>query len=128
LNWKEILSLIDDYYKVNSFLVESNALFDRNFILPKFVHSCMDRFHGRTSKAREGEKQLDMVLYMKTIDGRPRDEREACAVKGEEDTKPGVMPDSTDRYTGRPDATPGAAGCHVGAHSGTILGPSMPAR
>ena len=25
LSWKEILSLVDDYYKVNSFLVDSNA-------------------------------------------------------------------------------------------------------
>lgn len=44
LNSKEMLSLFDIYYKVNSFLVESNALFDESFILPKFLHSCMIRF------------------------------------------------------------------------------------
>jgi hypothetical protein len=35
LSWKEILSLIDDYYKVNSFLVEKNVLISPNYILPK---------------------------------------------------------------------------------------------
>jgi hypothetical protein len=35
LSWKEILSLIDDYYKVNSFLVEKNVLISLNYILPK---------------------------------------------------------------------------------------------
>jgi hypothetical protein len=35
LSWKEILSLIDDYYKVNSFLVEKNILISPNYILPK---------------------------------------------------------------------------------------------
>jgi hypothetical protein len=34
LSWKEILSLIDDYYKVNSFLVEKNVLISPNYILP----------------------------------------------------------------------------------------------
>jgi hypothetical protein len=34
LRWKEILSLIDDYYKVNSFLVEKNVLLSPNYILP----------------------------------------------------------------------------------------------
>jgi hypothetical protein len=35
LSWKEILSLIDDYYKVNSFLVEKNVLISPNYVLPK---------------------------------------------------------------------------------------------
>jgi hypothetical protein len=32
LSWKEILSLIDDYYKVNSFLAEKNVLISLNYI------------------------------------------------------------------------------------------------
>jgi hypothetical protein len=35
LSWKVILSLINDYYKVNSFLVEKNVLISSNYILPK---------------------------------------------------------------------------------------------
>jgi hypothetical protein len=35
LSWKEILSLIDDCYKVNSFLVEKSVLISLNYILPK---------------------------------------------------------------------------------------------
>ena len=87
MSWKEILSLIDDHYKVNSFLVESNALFDVNFILPKFMHSCMIRYEEGASITRGGEEQLDkkldmeldMELDMKTSHGRAREEREACA-------------------------------------------------
>jgi hypothetical protein len=33
LSWKEIFSLIDDYYKVNSFLVVKNVLISSNYIL-----------------------------------------------------------------------------------------------
>jgi hypothetical protein len=44
------------YYKVNSFLAESNVLFDESFILHKFMHLCMIRFDVRTSMAKEGEE------------------------------------------------------------------------
>jgi hypothetical protein len=35
LSWKEILSLTNNYDKVNSFLVEKNVLISLNYILPK---------------------------------------------------------------------------------------------
>jgi hypothetical protein len=38
LSWKQILSLIDDCYKVNSFLVEKNVLISPNYILPKAIY------------------------------------------------------------------------------------------
>jgi hypothetical protein len=38
LSWKEILSLTDDYYKVNSFLFEKNVLISPNYILPKAMY------------------------------------------------------------------------------------------
>lgn len=79
LSWKEILSLVDDYYKVNSFLVDSNALIYENVILPKSMHLCMIRYEEGASIARGGEKQLDMVLNVKTFHGCAREEREACA-------------------------------------------------
>jgi hypothetical protein len=53
LNWKEILNLIDDYYKMNSFLVDSNAWIYENVILPKPMHLCMIRFDGEASIAWE---------------------------------------------------------------------------
>jgi hypothetical protein len=53
LSWKKILNLVDNYYKVNSFLVDSNALIYENVILPKPMHWCMIRFDGETSIARE---------------------------------------------------------------------------
>jgi hypothetical protein len=33
LNWKEILSQIDDYHQVNLFLVKNNILIFENYIL-----------------------------------------------------------------------------------------------
>ena len=48
-SWKEILSLTDVHYKVNSFLVINNVCHDVNFILPKFMHLCMIRFIYNTS-------------------------------------------------------------------------------
>jgi hypothetical protein len=44
LRWKEILSLIDDYYKVNSFLVENNVLISPNYILPKAMYYVVIRY------------------------------------------------------------------------------------
>ena len=38
LNWKEILSIIYDYYKVNSFLIGHDTLFFKNVILPKLLY------------------------------------------------------------------------------------------
>jgi hypothetical protein len=44
LSSKEILSLIDDYYKVNSFLVENNVLISPNYILPKAMYYVVFRY------------------------------------------------------------------------------------
>jgi hypothetical protein len=44
LSWKEILSLIDDYYKVNSFLIEKNDLISPNYILPKAMYYVVFRY------------------------------------------------------------------------------------
>jgi hypothetical protein len=44
LSWKEILSLIDDYYKVNYFLVEKNVLISPNYILPKAMYYIVFRY------------------------------------------------------------------------------------
>ena len=49
LSWKEILNLIDDYYKVNSFLIEYDVCVYENFILPKSMHLCMIGFVDNTS-------------------------------------------------------------------------------
>jgi hypothetical protein len=53
LSWKEILSLIDDYYKVNYFLFDSNALIYKKVIPTKSMHLCMIRFDGETNIAHE---------------------------------------------------------------------------
>jgi hypothetical protein len=37
LSWKEIFSLIDDCYKVNSFLVEKNVLISPNYKVNSFL-------------------------------------------------------------------------------------------
>jgi hypothetical protein len=44
LSWKEILSLIDDYYKVNSFLVQKSVLKSPNYILPKAMYYIVFRY------------------------------------------------------------------------------------
>ena len=43
------MNLIDDYYKVNSFLVEYDVCVNENVILPKSMHLCMIRFIDNTS-------------------------------------------------------------------------------
>ena len=49
LNWKEVLCQIDDYYKVNSLLVEYDVCVNENFILPKSMHLCMISFIDNTN-------------------------------------------------------------------------------
>ena len=51
LNWKEILSQINNDYQVNSFLIEPDVLLNENFILPKSMHLCMIRFIDNKSVA-----------------------------------------------------------------------------
>ena len=48
INWKEILSLTDVHFKVNSFLLKNNVCDNVNFILPKSMHLCV-RFIDNTS-------------------------------------------------------------------------------
>jgi hypothetical protein len=40
LSWKEILSITNNYDKVNSFLIEENILISSNYILPKSKVLC----------------------------------------------------------------------------------------
>ena len=56
LSWKEILSLIDKYHKVNSFLVELVPLIWKNFILPKSLCVCVIRYIGEEGLEQGSEK------------------------------------------------------------------------
>ena len=47
LNWKEILSLIDDYYQVILFLYTNNTLISENNILPKLLYYYLIRYDIR---------------------------------------------------------------------------------
>ena len=51
LNWKEILSLTDDYYQVNLFLAKNNTLISQNYILSKSLYYCLIRFGIRQNGA-----------------------------------------------------------------------------
>jgi hypothetical protein len=44
LSWKEILSLTNNYDKVNSFLIEENVLISLNYILPKAKYCVVFRY------------------------------------------------------------------------------------
>ena len=59
LNWKEILSLTDDYYQVNSFLAENNILIAKNFILPKLLYCYLIRLHLTKRCQREEREDGD---------------------------------------------------------------------
>ena len=76
--------------QVNLFL--NDTLIDENFILPKSFYLCMIRYEDGASIARGEEKQLDMVLDVKTFHGRAREKREACAKEGEESLRPAPRP------------------------------------
>ena len=86
LNWKEILSQINNDYQVNSFLIEPDVLLNENFILPKSMHLCMIRFIDNTSVARGGgELQQEGQALISNINKCAREEREACALGGNEE-------------------------------------------
>jgi hypothetical protein len=65
LSWKEILSLTNNYDKVNSFLIEENVLISPNYILPKAKYYFVFRYvicqdiasgrRGRTAIERQVE-------------------------------------------------------------------------
>jgi hypothetical protein len=44
LSWKEILSLTNNYDKVNSFLIEENVLISPNYILPHAKYCVVFRY------------------------------------------------------------------------------------
>jgi hypothetical protein len=44
LSWKEILSLTNNYDKVDSFLIEENVLISPNYILPKAKYYVVFRY------------------------------------------------------------------------------------
>jgi hypothetical protein len=69
LSWKEILSLTNNYDKVNSFLIEENVLISPNYILPKakyyFVFRyviCQDIASGRRGRTAI-EKKVEMMSH-----------------------------------------------------------------
>ena len=49
MSWKEIFSLTDVHYKVNSFLVRNNVCVYENVVLPKRMNLCMCRFTNNTN-------------------------------------------------------------------------------
>jgi hypothetical protein len=61
LSWKEILSLIDDYYKLNSFLAQNNVLISLNYILPKEIYYIVFRYviYQDIASRRRGRKAIE---------------------------------------------------------------------
>ena len=98
LNWKEILSQTDYYYKVKSFLVGHDALIYKNVILPKVLSPCINRLELMESMAQgdEGAQELDYNI----IHG-AREEREACA-RGKDEGKDAGKEGKPNRHPGRP--------------------------
>jgi hypothetical protein len=68
LSWKEILSLIDDYYKVNSFLVEKNVLISLNYILPKAMYYVVFRYviYQDIASGRRGRTTIERQVEIKS--------------------------------------------------------------
>jgi hypothetical protein len=58
LSWKEILSLTNDYYQVNLFLVENSTLIFQNYILFKSLYYYLTRFdiYRTSASGRRGRK------------------------------------------------------------------------
>jgi hypothetical protein len=83
--------------QVNSLL--SDTLIDEKFILPKSIYLYMIRYEDGVSIAGREEKQVDMVLDVKTIHRRTREERDACA---KEETSTPALPVRAPRHS-RPD-------------------------
>lgn len=80
------MSQINNDYQVNSFLIEPDVLLNENFILPKSMHLCMIRFIDNTSVARGGgELQQEGQALISNINKCAREEREACALGGNEE-------------------------------------------
>ena len=58
LSWKEILSLTNGYYKVNSFLVGNYTMIYENYILPKSLYYYTSRF-GICQDGASGRRGMD---------------------------------------------------------------------
>ena len=95
LNWKEILSLTDVHYKVNSFLLKDNVSDYESFILPKSMYECILRFVDNTNAIggdhqdmdgnmkKHGEKKMEHAEIVRTNTPKClREEREAGAHEG----------------------------------------------
>jgi hypothetical protein len=69
LSWKEKLSLIDDYYQVNSFLAENNVLISPNYILPKAMYYVVFRYAicQDITNGRRGNKAIERQVELKSI-------------------------------------------------------------
>jgi hypothetical protein len=60
------LSLIDDYYKVNSFLAKNNVLISQNYILPKVMYYVVFRYVIYQDIA-SGRKAIERKVEIKSI-------------------------------------------------------------
>jgi hypothetical protein len=69
LSLKEILSLSNDYDKVNSFLAEKNILISPNYILPKAMYYVVFRHVvcQDISSGRRGRKVIERQVEIKSI-------------------------------------------------------------
>jgi hypothetical protein len=68
LSWKEKLSLIDDYYKVNSFQVEKNVLISPKYILPKVMYYVVFRYviYQDIASGRRGRMTIERQVEIKS--------------------------------------------------------------
>jgi hypothetical protein len=69
LSWKEILSLTNDYDKVNSFLAENNVLISPNYILPKAIYYGVFRYAicQDIASGKRGRKVIERQVEIKSI-------------------------------------------------------------
>jgi hypothetical protein len=68
LSWKEILSLTNDYDKVNSFLVKKNVLISPNYILTKAMYYVVFRyvFCQDIASGRRGRTAIERQVKIKS--------------------------------------------------------------
>ena len=83
VSWKEVLSLIDDYYKVNSILDEHDTSTFENFILSKLLYSCITRLELTESMAHgDGGLHKLCIALMKMASTREAREEVEPSRKG----------------------------------------------
>jgi hypothetical protein len=68
LSWKEILSLTNNYDKVNSFLVEKNVSISPNYILPKVKYYVVFRYviYQDIASGRRGRTGIERQVEIKS--------------------------------------------------------------